>query len=706
MKTAKHTYLILVVCTLACMVVGGTSNATRDSSGITGTTASTEFPTAGFSHLYEEIPVDIPDTFQGVDYTFPVDLSEVKFLEDHMLGEDQKALLSQNGFVIIPANFREFFQLYESLRYDNRPIFATTDSVYHVYHLLFDKLLRDIETRELSPIIQSMTDALVDAAEDQYMQAKGTSLEGTAYKVLAYFTIPNQLISGSPKPEIPSSVKEIVQEELALIDAHQGFVKSPLFGFKEDYSQYIPRGHYTRSDELKRYFRAMMWFGRINFRLKEPDETRIALLICRLLRDTKVDGIPAILLWQKVYDPTVFFVGKSDDLGVYDYRPLMDEIYGPSPDLMDFADDSLLANFTEAATDIPPPFINSLFYGDLSGNKEEASKGFRFMGQRFVLDAYIFDELTAIEVPDRWLPKGLDVFCAMGNDEAYNILDEMGETEYTNYDSQMSMLRGKIDMLDDETWTQNLYWNWLHGLRSIIEPKHAAYPAFMRTKAWARKDLHTALGSWTELKHDTILYAKQCVAECGADFDFIRGWVEPNPEAFARLLALTRMTCDGLSSYGILPEDAAHDLEFLDEEIVFLLDIAERELNGEEITEAEYWRLSWFGGWLETVTIKAAADDVIYTPIFSEEDQAALVADVATDPGGRVLEEAIGRIYRIFVITPDGLGGLQLTEGGVYSYYEFPWPIDDRLTDGKWREMIKLGIQPDQPEWTKAFIAE
>jgi len=706
MKTIMCKSTVLFIFAFACLFIGAASNAGGDLPDASGATASTEIPAAGFSDLYEEIPSNLPDIYGGVDYTLPVDLSEVRFLDEHNLSDEQKELLSENGFVVTPGNHLEFFQLYESLRYDNRPIFATTDSVYHVYHLLFDKLLREIETNELSPIIESLTQAMVDAAEDQYQQAKGTSMEDTAHKVLAYFTIPNQLISGLPTPAIPETVREIVESELALIDAHQGFVESPLFGFKEDYSQYVPRGHYTRNRELKRYFRVMMWFGRINFRLSDSEETRMALLISHLLRTTEVDGVPALFLWRKIYDPTVFFVGKSDDLDVYDFRQLMDDIYGPSPDMADFADNLLLDEFIEAADKLPPPLVNSLFLDDLSEDKKEVSKGFRFMGQRFVLDAFIFDELTAAEVKDRWLPKGLDVFAAMGNDEAYYILDEMGETKYLNYDTQMSKLRGKIGMLDIETWTQNLYWNWLHGLRSIIEPKHAAYPSFMRTKAWARKDLHTALGSWTELKHDTILYAKQCVAECGADFDFIQGWVEPNPEAFGRLLSLTRMTRDGLMSYGILPEYMAYDLEFLEEKLIFLLDIAQRELNGEEITEDEYWELSWFGGWLETITIKAASDGESWGGYFTEDDQAALVADVATDPGGQVLEEAIGRIFKIIVITPDGLGGLQLTEGGTFSYYEFPWPIGDRLTDEKWKEMIKQGLQPDRPEWTKSFIAE
>ncbi len=39
--------------------------------------------------------------------------------------------------------------------------------------------------------------------------------------------------------------------------------------------------------------------------------------------------------------------------------------------------------------------------------------------------------------------------------------------------------------------------------------KTAGYPMFMQVPAWLDKDLFAALASWAELRHDTILYAKQ-----------------------------------------------------------------------------------------------------------------------------------------------------------------------------------------------------
>ena len=79
------------------------------------------------------------------------------------LSNEQKSLLAQNGFVVTaPAagQYNEFYQLYESQRYSEQPIFATTDAVYHAYHLIFDKMLHDLERDSFSKAWIPFTSAL------------------------------------------------------------------------------------------------------------------------------------------------------------------------------------------------------------------------------------------------------------------------------------------------------------------------------------------------------------------------------------------------------------------------------------------------------------------------------------------------------------------------------------------------------------------
>ena len=51
-------------------------------------------------------------------------------------------------------------------------------------------------------------------------------------------------------------------------------------------------------------------------------------------------------------------------------------------------------------------------------------------------------------------------------------------------------------------------------------------------------------------------------------------------------------------------------------------------------------------------------------------------------------------------------GQVVLTRGGIFSYYEFTWPMDDRLTDEAWQDMLTQGEAPPLPSWTASFVAE
>lgn len=671
---------------------------------------------------YSPLPVSLPDSFTG--YDLPVDLATVQGLATVSLSDEQQALLSQNGFVVAlptPGEYQEFYQVYEDFRYESLPLFVTTDSVLHVYHLFFDKILRDLETTYFIPTLESLTQTMIAATQEQAAQAAGTPLAETARRNLAFFAVAGRLL-GLDTPT-PPEVSDLVEAELALILAHSGATISPIWDrpdlpedqkLIEDYSQYIPRGHYTRTEALERYFRTMMWYGRLTFRLRDTFETQRALLLTQALRTAvAADGTSALTLWQQIYEPTTFLVGKADDLSYFQYGPLSDAVFGVNPPLEAFADPALMTAFLEAAETLPPPQINSMWVW-IWEDEEQATKGFRFMGQRFTIDAYVFEQMIWRNVgtmdDPRGLPRALDFFAALGSEEALTILGEMGETDYANFDTQMSEVRGQLAALQVDSWTENVYWAWLYTLQSVIAVKDGRYPEFMRTQAWQRRDLNAALGSYTELKHDTILYAKQVMAEMGGGpMELPRGYVEPNPEAFSRLLALAQMTHDGLESRDLLTETMAGNLENLMDLLGFLTRVAEAELAGQALGEEDYWRINSIGGELEALTL-AAADCEEPGPACRnlQDQQAALVADIATGlhpdfPGLAVLEEAIGQPTRIFVVLPDS--PLRVAVGAVYTYYEFPYAADQRMTDEAWQALVASGDTPPLPEWTGMFMA-
>jgi hypothetical protein len=671
---------------------------------------------------YNEIASRLPQTFNGGGYTLPLDLSQVDFPGGVEFSQTQLNLLSKNGFVVkepVPGQFREFYQVYEQGRYSASPVFITTDSIYHVYHLIFDKMLRDLETERFILDLKMLTSAMLAATYQQYQSLRSTALEEPALRNVAYFAVAAQLL-GLPDA-VPPEAASLVNAELALINAAGDAAISPIWDrpdlppdqkLIEVYGQYKPRGHYTRSEDLKKYFKAMMWYGRLTFRLNDDFETRRALLLTQALRTATVsDGGSALLKWENIYEPTVFIVGKADDLGYLEYGALSDQVFGSNPNLSEFADPTLFAQFKQKTESLPPPQINSMWVW-IWQDQEQVTKGFRFMGQRFTLDAYVFGQViwrkVGTQLDPRGLPKGLDFFAALGSDEAYTILADMGETHYANFDTQLNKVKTEVAALGIDSWTQNLYWSWLYSFMPLIEVKGSAYPPFMQTEAWTRKSLHTALGSWTELKHDTILYAKQVMAEMGGGGNPTppHGYVEPDPEAYARLLALTQMTYDGLQSRNLLSGLTHDNLENLISELTFLKDISERELAGEPITDDEYWHIQYWGGILEQFTLKAA-DTTGSDDRDLSDQKAALVADVATgiDAQGNLvaLEEGVGQPTLIYVVLPDA--PLRIGTGAVYSYYEFTVPSSSRLTDEEWQAQVEGGTNAPQPDWTQLFIA-
>ena len=645
-------------------------------------------------------------------YTVQPDLSNVTNAGDFTFSAAQKAALVQNAFVVVPPRntqvsdvqpvYRQFYQLYEDGRYEQRPAFVTTDSVLHVYHLMFDKLLRTAESKYLIADAKGLTQAMLATTQAQVTALKGTPGEAAATRNLAYFAVAAKLLD--PNAAVPGEVSDRVSKELALIEAHDGLHDSNIFtdDYKQDYSQFVPRGHYTRSEDLQRYFKAMMWYGQMTFRLRNAGETQSALLLAAALSQNS----QAATLWTRIYEPTSFFVGTADDLTYRDYWPLIQQVYGSTPSPATLTDPAKVAAFQEQAKTLAAPRINSMFVY-IDQDRDEQTKGLRFMGQRFTVDAYVMGELIwrkvgTLEQP-RWLPKALDVPAAMGSQEAYTILDQAGETRFAKYPEQMTKVRQELAGLPQTQWTENLYWSWLYTFFPLLQPQHGdGYPAFMRSAAWDRKELNTVAGSWTELKHDTILYAKQVMAEAGAELpERVKGYVEPYPDFYGRIAALIQMTQDGLSSRGLLDDSVKDPLASLGDLAAQLRTISEKELRNEALTDDEYDLIQNYGAYIEHLTISAADLDGEGRP-FLEDQDSALAADVATG-NGAVLEEATGHPTAIYVVAPID-GKLVVARGGVYSHYEFVVGLDGRLTDEAWKKQLNDNKAPPLADWTGLFL--
>ena len=653
------------------------------------------------------------------DYSVSGDLHEItnlEWMERNGLSDTAKAFLAQNLFVVEPDYYSEFFGRYEWNRYLQIPNFVTVDSMMHTYHLYFSLLLNRTEKQQLAAQLQALSRDMLRASSAQLDALAGTEWENAAARSTAYFAVGAAL--QDPKIQVPEQVKDVAEQELSAIYAAEGIAPCAVTEDLLDYSQFKPRGYYEGDETLETYFRSMMWYGQINFAQKQEDMNRTALLITLALHDTALDD------WERIYTVTSFFTGISDDLGYYEYLPAIEAAYGAIPDMDQLRlDEAAFQRYIEQISMLAAPQINSIPVIDPDGTADlaEEGKGFRFMGQRFTLDAAVMQQLVFNKVREnaqgerRMLPDVLDMPAALGSETALAILTQQGDTAYARYPEQMQMLRKAVKEAPEELWSASLYAGWLYTLNPLLEEKGAGYPSFMTTDQWRTKALETYAGSFTELKHDTVLYAKQVMAEMGGgapeELDD-RGYVEPEAEVYRRFAELAEQTADGLQVYGILDPADRENLTRLASLARSLEMISRKELQNERLSDEEYDLIREYGGTLEHFWIEAVRDRTDAEYLDAREIPASLVTDIATDPNGTVLQAANGRPAQIYVIVPVD-GTLRIASGVVYNFYQFCQPLSARLTDSEWRQMIGEWMSPDgrfhqdetpeKPWWTQSY---
>ena len=720
-------------------------------------------------------------------YILPLDLEEItnsgEIESGFRLTENQKRLLKENGFVVIPWHGDDIVQPYKTLKEQGVPIFVTSDTLLHLYHIQFNEILKRLEEEEFFDELIDMSLVMMERAMQDYKSFTDADLKEAARRNVAYFAVALKLLQtpteGYDEQEIrqeieqwneehpwdkkefkplkrvdfstPDYVADEVAEEIENIEAHEGFKPSAIFNspdssnpYKEDYSQYVPRGHYTRSEALKRYFKAAMWYGRMAFLLKggpdalvSEEDSRIATiqasLISAELPNVKVDDTTCLEIWNRIYSVTSFFVGTADDLTPYEYLDAIEKVFGTEFDAIQLADEEALLSLKAELAQmrnpqiyggsgvcfIAPPVTKEKLYECLA-----KTKGMRFMGQRFVPDSYMFQNLVFPAVgmyvgedepftmkmtilgPTRCFPRGLDVMAVLGSERAYDILKADGDTEYrgenTSYDKQLDDLREQFSALTEEDWNRNLYWAWLYALKPLLEDYGQGYPTFMQTEAWTDKELQTVLASWTELRHDTILYAKQSYTPAATAAPPqpkpVVGYVEPVPEFYSRMLALTKMTKEGLATLEALRHEERSRLESLETILGSLIRISKDELEGKELAQSDYEFIRNFGQHLDSIVAGVEA----------EGKETTMVADVHTDanPPQQVLEEGVGYVDLALVAYKVPDGRIIVGAGPTLSYYEFKQPVSERLTNEQWKEMLELGEQPPRPGWIDSFYAE
>ncbi len=692
-------------------------------------------------------------------------LEKNKFL---LLPVDRTSLASTTKSVNFDGMLKAFDSIQGSgLVWERKPENAklvNPDLVLHAYHRFFEQSLEQLEKTDLhatlSDFLNGMVEGSLELAKSPDVETKERGQWISAQLITAQILLANSVAKPDffPTPDeetkwtdsenssdsyenaekmVPEKAKalsadmqERIKEELKLIYAASGVAKSPLFNqYKTDifadYTQYTPRSHYTKSSVLRSYFRTMMYLGRNSYFLKEDIGVRDATLVTSLLDRKPSLGLTPREHWNKIMEITGFYAGQSDDLTLKEWDAYVSEILKKKADQAKASDMAALgANISKLR--LPKVLSDVIVNPDVLGKTKEDllrdTLAVRVFGQRFTFDAWVLnqltagDEMTKPKLPST--PSALFVNAALGGARAeLHIPRFLKESaQFTDEESaalieKMHGLRDSLMNVGTGEWFSSLGTAWTYVLSSLTGTFGKGYPAYMQSAPFADKQIESFLGSYTELKHDTLLYAKQSYAELGAGGPdektpppVPKGFIEPNLPFWNRILQLVAKQKELFTRLNLLADtNAPYRLQQFEDTVAFFASLAQKQLAGTPLTEEEYERL-------RTTPIAYIADPIDMSVIPDEESgKTELIADIHTDAKkGQILYEATGRPYVMLALVGNE-SSPRLAIGMAFNHYEFTAPLGgNRLTDEDWKNTVYNKPQnlPAKNFWYDSLLAK
>jgi hypothetical protein len=644
------------------------------------------------------------------------------------LDDDERAALVARGFAITDRkSFLTFIHGYRAVYAEHLPVYVSADSILYALHRSYDAILRTLEEQRLLPELKLV---LAGARGRLTTDTPGISAEARQ-DADVFLAVALALVEGKSAGPVAGGNPDQVAQLVALAMAAKGEQEIDLFGGKRtlDFSQFTPRGHYTRSEELTRYFRAMIWLGRTELRIIETqaDGTQVfrrrqleGAVLLRSLMDEAGYGH-----WKTIDQVVRAFVGEPDDLGPPDIDRLLADLGVKSPDELAAQTDAVIAAKILEKGYGTQRIASQIMVNGLDKDTLPLGRSFLFFGQRYVLDSHVFSNVVYDRVKKasvkRMMPDPLDVaFAALGNDAAATLLGA-GLHKY-DYASELAGTRLLADAHGADFWQANLYNRWLSSLRALSTPADLGaaavpgLPSVARTEAWSRRMLNTQLASWAELRHDTILYAKQSYTGSPA-CEYPDAYVDPYP-AFWRGLAELGASGGGLITTLGLDTSKYPGMQVqtffsrLESTARLLGDMAELQRTGQPFTAAQLAFVN------QAVSLKPfgcgqQVGEGWYADLFFDTEESVhfdpTIADVHTQPAdeggnpvGKVLHVGTGR-PRLMVVTVDTCSGPRAYAGPVSSYFETVTGDFKRLTDEEWARSV-LEATPADVSWMKDLI--
>ena len=692
-----------------------------------------------------------PKTIYYSDRNIPTGLNQVAWFDsidqDMSLTDYEKQLLARNHFVVTERlRNRSWAYSFINLYSNDLPLFISSDFVLHTMHKSYDAILVDVEYNLLEPNLIELLNSMYYKFGELYSKyGSNSSMINSLQDVDLYIAVANSLARGEIILPI-FSTSDKYDEVMAGIESEQMEYMS-LFTNEDrtrklDFSQFKPRGHYTKTIyttngqvTLENYFRAMMWLGRIDFLMTappdnpwEPDWTKEELQrmqISALLLNELLNSCGKRTLFETHEKIISFMVGPDDNLTPDELTGLADELLSSPEDILSDETYELFTEALNSSDDYGQKIMSNFFYVDPdSSDPGQLPVSYKLLGQKFLLDSYVTSEVVYDRISwngtkiHRGLPDPLDVMAALGNENAMALMQE--DMEKYHYAYKLSALENLISYYHDDYWNQSLYNVWLSSIRTLNPPSSTSnLPYFMKTVAWHHEKLNTQLTSWAELRHDNILYGKQSYTG-GTGCSYPYTYVEPYPELYQRIETFSQKAKQFFSELLGSDNSITTYYENYGEVIGKLGIIAQKELDGELLNDDEITFLkTMISNYMASgPSITGWFNDLFYNSVVSFNNgmtEDFIVADIHTQPTDE-FGNVVGYVYHVgtgyvdmgIFLAPNPLNPDQLmTFAGPVSSYRYDITEDFyRYNDEEWFDKFWSDEElPARPDWVWKYLA-
>jgi hypothetical protein len=433
------------------------------------------------------------------------------------------------------------------------PVFVTSDSLLGAFHVLFEESVLRMEeanARLLPEVLKFVWEGLQTAGADLTDRPELAAPARRRARIVIGTAL--ALVGEKPAGLDAETAAIIAAEGRKVENARLQMEKPAWLGPAErdflglDYTRYRPRGFYVRSEALARHFRAVAWLQSIPFRVAKDEELLAILMLGDTLGFIRFRGAPQRhVVYHRFFRAYRYLLGAGDD---WDLVTAAFALHGQLPRGVARSDlarrrQSLLE---EARKRGDWPLINDQLRFPPDAAPEDvpaAEPNFRILSACRTPDAALFQRTTDLRGPARPFPDGLQVVAALGSAWARARLPGADDALLKTIDETAPLFKG-----------EGLYARYLHCVAALLDPPETGAPAFMAGDAWQAKSAQAALAGWAQLRHTWALQAKQSVTYACA-VSIPPGFVEPEPEFFARMATLLTLTRQAFDDLGVLAPD-------------------------------------------------------------------------------------------------------------------------------------------------------